>query len=426
MRNAGLWLVVSLVGVLGCGRVADGGEKQAPEKVTPEKQEPSPPGPHPIKTRPAPAKAKDRAFTFLSLPEGTAGVTGRIVVDGKPVTSYALALGRNPQLGVMDDTLLVTDVDGRFRVPDVAAGNYHLFVGAHGFMRTTTEVSLSDDHVTDLGDVPLVRGVRVTGRVVDGDGQPLASADVRVAGGPMAGSVLSGRHFDALHDPTADSEALHGRQRVTTQPDGRYELYSPVPAIDGAPLYLTAGTAGDDSPRTTIPSRDATLDLAVGAYGDLEGELADADDMTWVRYRRVEGGDPGEVHARGPHFVIPHLPAGTYEVWLFSLGSSSPRQPASVAVASHGTAGVRFAPVAAAVELTVRCDHHVTIAPAGTTTPDRMELVIAQGLCMGGELVFSAAEPGNYAVCGKRCIPMTVAPAPIRQTFDATAALTSI
>lgn len=356
------------------------------------------------------------------MPVGTASLTGRIVADGKPVTSYAIALGSSERLGVMDDTLLVTDIDGRFAIPDVAAGSYHLFVGAHGFLRTTTDVHLTDGRITDLGDIPLVRGVRITGHVVDDDGKPVAAATVRVEGGSMTGSVLSGRRFDELRSATVESEALHGRQRVTTDATGAYELVSAVPKLDGDAAWITVES---DPAKTAVPSHDATVDLAVLAFGDLQVRVPDRGSH-WVRYHRVDGDSPGETLARTPTVMLDHLHAGTYDVWLYDLGGS-PTQPRRVTVGSRQKTTVDFsAPLPATVEVSIRCDHFVRVIPAGLSDPDEMLYGIAQGLCSGGELTFTDVEPGTYSVCGKRCIPMTVAPAPVRQTFDATGALTAM
>jgi protocatechuate 3,4-dioxygenase beta subunit len=113
-----------------------------------------------------------------------------VVVDqrGAPVTSYVIEVTRHrPARGaprtrrVRGQMLQIDDTEGRFEISGLQAGQYVLGVAAEGW-----PPNASDNIDVDAGE--LVRGIRIvmddgavlSGRIVDGDGDPVAGAEVKL------------------------------------------------------------------------------------------------------------------------------------------------------------------------------------------------------------------------------------------------------
>lgn len=137
-----------------------------------------------------------------------------VVVDarGEPVSGAELELRRQEQPGdgMMfsyggeegegPDADAASDPAGRFAFTDLASGRYVLSASAPGHAAATLPgIEVSEGaSALDLGKVELGAAVSITGRVVDGRGQPVAGADVFALTGedaemPMLRWVLPGR-----------------------------------------------------------------------------------------------------------------------------------------------------------------------------------------------------------------------------------------
>ncbi|AMV36376.1 carboxypeptidase regulatory-like domain-containing protein [Planctomyces sp. SH-PL62] len=107
---------------------------------------------------------------------------GRLIEaeSGRPIAGARFVLddGRDP----------TTDQDGRFEVPALGRENSHeAFVVAPGRERKRVLFEMSEGPTTDL-EVPIPRGAKVVGRVLDLDGRPVPDARV---GRSTSGSGLS-------------------------------------------------------------------------------------------------------------------------------------------------------------------------------------------------------------------------------------------
>ncbi|MGC8642245.1 MAG: carboxypeptidase regulatory-like domain-containing protein [Isosphaeraceae bacterium] len=99
---------------------------------------------------------------------------------GKPIQGGRLEIDNG-----LDPT---TDADGRFEVGGLSRSRYHeSFVVAPGRERKRVLFEMSDKPVTDL-EIPVARGGRATGRVLDLDGKPIPGAFV---GRSTSGSIIS-------------------------------------------------------------------------------------------------------------------------------------------------------------------------------------------------------------------------------------------
>ena len=127
---------------------------------------------------------RDRA----QLPQGTASVAGRVLAadTGRPVKRARLMVAAAGRGG----RSVSTDDQGRYRVGELAAGNYTVTASKAGFvdgvfgqrrpLQPGTPLQLADGQAAVDVDVRLTRGGVITGRVVDEDGEPLARGMVTV------------------------------------------------------------------------------------------------------------------------------------------------------------------------------------------------------------------------------------------------------
>ena len=162
--------------------------------------------------------------TFKSVPTGLeenrlqlkrgSSVTGRVVSDGQGVGGVKVAMAQVDRasatfVGPLEAT---TDADGRFSIAALLPAEEMVVFGVmdsfrdHGALRARTFTS-ADQGVFDLGDLPLDKGYRVSGRIVLSDGKPV----------PVGMRVMLGRP-DAWDDQT-----------VLTDTEGKF-VVSGVPA----------------------------------------------------------------------------------------------------------------------------------------------------------------------------------------------------
>lgn len=165
----------------------------------------------------------------------------------------------------------------------------HLRASASGYANVAWTARARDAEVTELGDILLGPAGRVSGRVLDESGQPLAAAEVRAAAG--FGDDASSR----LHGPV-DPVAL-----VATDASGHFELEG-VPV---GPVRIWAGSTASywtasDPFELTAGARVEGLALVVRPIPPenvLEIEVVDPEGQpvsgATILYRREGGRSPG-------------------------------------------------------------------------------------------------------------------------------------
>jgi Carboxypeptidase regulatory-like domain len=174
------------------------------------------------------AQARDRAQT----PQGTAAIAGRVVLadTGRPVKRARVSAsggGRGVRTTLTDD-------QGRYRIADLAAGNYTITASKAGYvdgvygqrrpLQPGTPLALADAQAAGNIDVRILRGGVITGHVGDEDGEPLTRALVTV----QRYQYVRGERqlMSAGGDQTDD----RGQYRVFGLPPGEY--------------YVSASTSG--------------------------------------------------------------------------------------------------------------------------------------------------------------------------------------
>jgi hypothetical protein len=133
--------------------------------------------------------------------EDAGEVTGRGVLQGdKPAGPFTVTLDYTA-------TVPVADPDGRFRLRGVPPGRYRLRVVGAGFApHETAALVVEAERTIELGAIVGSRGRTVRGLVVDGEGRPIAGAEV------IASRVLiaNGRQED---DPSRPRGPRRGQDR---------------------------------------------------------------------------------------------------------------------------------------------------------------------------------------------------------------------
>lgn len=213
-----------------------------------------------------------------------------IVVDhlsGHPLSG--VLVGVSPVVQNTEPVVMVTAADGRFSFPNLSAGKYTLgaerrggrsqFYLQHGPYSTAivTGPALDSEHIV----FPFTAAPRLSGTVLDSDGDPVANAQVMLfcrdtlngfsqfTGGPRQNTSPSGAfHFSNL-EPSNCYVAVQGQpwyaqhpNLSNTPPEGAPEPIPPPAEMD---VTYPITYSGD----TTDPSAAQLLQLAEGASIDL-------------------------------------------------------------------------------------------------------------------------------------------------------------
>jgi uncharacterized GH25 family protein len=136
---------------------------------------------------------------------------GRLVVAGAstPPKLASIAIGYQPPTPA--------NADGTFALLDVAPGTYDVhFRGADFAEKVQRDVKIEPGKPTDLGTVEVLRGRRVTGKVVDSSGSPVAGAKVR------CGDVLWS--LSGADDQSDSFGAMSGIRSTTSDQDGAFVI----------------------------------------------------------------------------------------------------------------------------------------------------------------------------------------------------------
>lgn len=174
---------------------------------------------------------------------GTCVVTGRVIVGEKPAANVLVGLIRvetNVPSSGGAAAKVQTDSEGRFRLEQIAAGNYRLAPLAPGyvvegetpgFYEQGKVVQLRDGETADGLEFKLTRGGVITGKITDTDGKPLIEQRLTVTkleadGRKSAWSSAANYQIQMTDD--------RGVYRLYGLPEGRY--------------LVSAGTAGSGQP----------------------------------------------------------------------------------------------------------------------------------------------------------------------------------
>lgn len=187
------------------------------------------------------------------------GIEGTIVMEN----------GEKPTLAIIsagwEDR--VTSRNGTFAMRELEPGKYDLRITGPEFaQRTKGDIEVKAGKVTDIGEIIVHRGRKLSGKVVDGKGAPVTGARV------IFGKMLFG---DGRQTGSEDEEtsAQMGMRSTTTGADGTFSM-SGVPKTSGAILAEHATLGRSVSTKIPPGIEDVTgITVSLKGYGAIVGKV---------------------------------------------------------------------------------------------------------------------------------------------------------
>lgn len=339
-----------------------------------------------------------------------ATITGRVVLDGAPVTYFGVAVTkRTTQL--TSEHLGTSDENGAFVRSDIAPGTWSVvIVGPEFATKVIPDVVVTEGHTTNLGTITVERGRVIRGLVTDQRGRPIAGALVAI-----------GRSLYTLAGNRLDQRA-QGDSTARTDASGRFQI-SGVPAGE---LQIVARDGERTSVERALAPEEADVTLEIAEVGTVDGHIHN---MRVVQSSVLispvtEDGSLSDATYRGDvdragDFRVKGVPAGTYKVHVYGDNTLAEQ---TVEVVANQTAHVEFTMPDVQIEVAVHvpgCSVLYLVAPGGHNLE----------VCAEGDVVtWHAVAPGAYRVCRSYddgCAAITVGAGPDKQWFEVTLPVSS-
>jgi hypothetical protein len=225
----------------------------------------------------------------------------------------------------------ITDGEGRFKFPPLKRAEYGFMAHRDGFTDRTYKVELSDfDDPKELPVELFPQGV-ITGKVVDGFGQPLQRAEIQaLRANQMAGSEQTndlGEYRLSGLDPGAY------RIRVTYR-EGREAVLDPTPITTAS---ATKATELAVKPGALISGIDFVLNPVrpVSVRGSIHTETGQPVDRASLSLAGPNGQSSGPGNVDAGKFEIPDISPGSYTISARTVDKTAPLF-GSVKVEVHG------------------------------------------------------------------------------------------
>jgi protocatechuate 3,4-dioxygenase beta subunit len=338
----------------------------------------------------------------LVLPD-LGSISGRVILDGKPVRSFGLVVSGHPEHTLFDSPRLVRDETGRFAQPDIGPGTWGIVIVGPGFTRKVVEgIQLAAGGKVDVGDIVVERGRSISGQVRDQRGAPVAGAMV---------GVYDHKSFSSVSESM--NERMQGNLFAHTDTAGRYRIDGINPAATGQRIEATHALGV--SVERELAADETTVDLVVSATGDIAGSIIDmnprqghaiaksVDDTRGATFR-------ADIDAAG-FFTFDRMPPGEYSVRILGRNTLG-RQRATVVAGQRAT--LTFAmpkhPVTAVFDVTGGC-RMVSVSSGDDSRSTES--------CEQDRATLPGLAPGRYKACVDfdDCVDLDILPSPQRQTF---------
>jgi hypothetical protein len=261
-------------------------------------------------------------------PQATTGIFGRVVNVGTHEPIRRVAIKVYTSKDQWDD---LTDGEGRFRFPKLARGEYRLIAHRDGYTDRAYKVERSDfDEQKELPIELYPQGV-IAGKVMDGLGQPLQSAQIQA----LAPDTRAGKVDVSSSAETNDL----GEYRLSGLDPGTYRLRAVYregrnSELDPTPLTMASSYYGGPDKPTAIAVKagssvtgiDFTLNPAQpltvrGTLHTETGVLSEPASL-WIMGQNGEGGHNG--NGKDGEFEIGDLSPGTYTISAETLNETAP------------------------------------------------------------------------------------------------------
>lgn len=186
-------------------------------------------------------------------------IIGKIVVEGGDAPKGArISVGYQAPVQVAED--------GSFKLAEVSAGKHDLHVhGANFAAFNQRDVDVKPGKETDVGTITVTRGRRVVGTVVDGAGNKVAGARVKI--GDMIVSIQGAEEQMEMFDE------MYGGKSTTSDQDGKFVLVGiPKKATN---LLAEHGSRGRSNAIAIAAGTDdpPTVTLALRGFGTISGKV---------------------------------------------------------------------------------------------------------------------------------------------------------
>jgi protocatechuate 3,4-dioxygenase beta subunit len=270
-------------------------------------------------------------------------ITGKVTVKGNGISGITIgAAGYGPTIIGRNRFSGITDSQGNYRISDLQPGTYELALLAPQFVLASINnmkrVIVGEGEILDGVDFVLVRGGVITGKVTNGDGQPLVEEPVLLS--QLEGGRVSGVGTEPLMNLNMTSNQTDDRGvfRIYGVPPGRYKVSAGTPAnrlgfgsrggFRYKQTYFPSVT--DESQATVIEVSEGSeakdVDIVVSrqeATFTVSGRIVDGETgkpLPNVRYTLTKYDDFGSSGTSGPpsnglgEFRLENLTPGKYAI----------------------------------------------------------------------------------------------------------------
>jgi len=241
-----------------------------------------------------------------------------------------------------------SEADGRYELRELPAGEHRLRITANGrALPTVVAVSLRlGDNTLDIN----LDSVVVRGRVLDSQGQPVASASIAIEPAEAASGDEASQAIEAAISAFGGPAMAGGGRTIRTDADGSFAVRGLQP---GARLRLRAtarGLATATTPVLEAPLQGALdgVQLTLGLSGKLRVEMAGGGMFAGVRAQKLaaDGSVDAAVPAvnqvlRGGRVTLDGLSPGRWQVVVRGMEGAS-RQPSVVEILAGETAVLQW------------------------------------------------------------------------------------
>ncbi len=165
------------------------------------------------------AKQRDWGQSGVSAKVGDTGVRITLASPGSLKGEIRIDGGAAPKLTLVQVGFQAATpvTEGKLAIGDLSPGQYEIaFRGTEFAELYKHDVKIESGKTTDLGTITVMRGRRLTGKVVDGSGNPVAGAKVKVA--LMLFSV------EGMDDQMANFEEQSGVRSAISDTDGAFSV----------------------------------------------------------------------------------------------------------------------------------------------------------------------------------------------------------
>lgn len=235
--------------------------------------------------------------------EGSATITGRVLLKGEPASGVSVGLQPQPQSPsgapyVPDRSKYLrakTDNEGRFQFTGLAAGQYRILALAPGFVSSSDSpyatgktLNIKDGENVENVELTIRRGAVITGRVIDPSGAPVVEKDVQLLKMDERGNFRRIPNIGGGYDFFRTDD--RGIYRVHSLPAGKYKVSFGHTPQEFSPMDMSrVYYPRTFHPDTTDEKQAKIIELSEGSEAtDIDIKLSEAKKTYDVAGRVIE------------------------------------------------------------------------------------------------------------------------------------------